>query len=231
MTFEPEFSYLPPRMTEICQCKDDPAKMMFCSTGHMTECHFPLRCDGAGCGHLERYDYAPEIVAELRKTNHAIILSFADESCKICEGTGIRAVKMELGELFGVPELTPGIQVSEYRTLCLCVALNLIKATHPNSPIVTESAFNIGRLFITSGAKAKWQARGDNWESEASVLVARHWRKDWGDMDAEDHAENDAALQDGGRLLSRYEVTPDFTIWIVTEADRSTTTVLLADEY
>jgi hypothetical protein len=54
---------------------------------------------------------------------------------------------------------------------------------------------------------------------------------DWGDVDQEDQAANDHALEDGSRLLSAYTTLKGQRIWIITEADRSATTILLPEEY
>jgi hypothetical protein len=54
----------------------------------------------------------------------------------------------------------------------------------------------------------------------------------WGDLDASDRSLNDAALQSGSdRLFSSYQVAPDLKLWIITEWDRSVTTLLLPSEY
>ena len=78
----------------------------------------------------------------------------------------------------------------------------------------------------------------ENAEFLAFVVASlnRHVRKDWGDVDKEDKLSNDKALKEGSRLLSAYndERFPKHgvaTIWIITEADRSMTTVLFPDEY
>lgn len=69
--------------------------------------------------------------------------------------------------------------------------------------------------------------------------LARHARGDWGCVDPEDAATNDEALRDGSRILSAYPVDParpcagygTNCLWIITEADRSVTTILLPEEY
>jgi len=61
--------------------------------------------------------------------------------------------------------------------------------------------------------------------------MSRHHRGDWGDLDEEDKAANDQALIDGGRLFSAYHSATGIKVWIITEADRSATTVLLPSEY
>jgi hypothetical protein len=60
--------------------------------------------------------------------------------------------------------------------------------------------------------------------------LRRHQRHDWGDMCKEDKQANDEALKTGDRLFSAYKNGED-KIWIITEADRSVTTVLFPDEY
>jgi hypothetical protein len=60
--------------------------------------------------------------------------------------------------------------------------------------------------------------------------LARHAAGDWGDLCAFDRRQNEIALRDGYRVLSSYEV-PAGRIWIITEADRSVTTILLPEEY
>jgi hypothetical protein len=65
-------------------------------------------------------------------------------------------------------------------------------------------------------------------------LLARHVFGDWGDLCTEDKESNERALAQGGRLLSSYEagLGRDATkVWVITEADRSSTTFLLPEEY
>ena len=61
--------------------------------------------------------------------------------------------------------------------------------------------------------------------------IARHLTGDWGDICEEDRKLNDQALRDGTRLLSAYHTPEGIKFWIITEADRSATTVLLPEEY
>jgi hypothetical protein len=62
-------------------------------------------------------------------------------------------------------------------------------------------------------------------------LLSRHVRGDWGNLCPEDRTENELSLKHGFRLLSSYPVSDSDNIWIVTEADRSVTTLLLPEEY
>tara|TARA_Y100000296_G_scaffold72494_1_gene88942 strand:- start:84 stop:296 length:213 start_codon:yes stop_codon:yes gene_type:complete len=61
-------------------------------------------------------------------------------------------------------------------------------------------------------------------------LLDRHRSGDWGDVDAEDGQANDAALKDGSRIFSVYHQHGQ-KVWVITEADRSSTCVLLPEEY
>lgn len=89
------------------------------------------------------------------------------------------------------------------------------------------SLFPLGRTVATRGALAALE-RADQGFGE---FLARHARGDWGDVPPEDAAENRRALQHGLRLLSSYRTRRGERIWIITEADRSVTTILLPDEY
>jgi hypothetical protein len=87
--------------------------------------------------------------------------------------------------------------------------------------------FLLGRLIATPGALAALERSG---QSPAEFL-ARHASGDWGCLDAEDTQANDMALVHGTRLLSVYRTTKGVKIWIITEANRASTCILLPDEY
>lgn len=92
-----------------------------------------------------------------------------------------------------------------------------------------KALFSTGRLLATPGALAALDEIG---RPEAlPALLGRHVLGDWGDLDPEDWGANTAALRDGERLFSAYQVTPDLKLWVITERDRSATTVLLPSEY
>ncbi len=84
--------------------------------------------------------------------------------------------------------------------------------------------FPLGQLAITANASLRLSTE------EVMTALARHASGDWGDLCPEDAMANDAALQEGGRLLSAYGQGEE-RFWIITEADRSATTVLLPDDY
>lgn len=87
--------------------------------------------------------------------------------------------------------------------------------------------FPMGQPVITPGAQAMLDAAG----IEGVLLLARHIHGDGGDLSVEDIAANELALLTGKRLLSSYSL-PDGRgkVWIITEADRSATTILLLPE-
>lgn len=66
---------------------------------------------------------------------------------------------------------------------------------------------------------------------EILCALARHVCGDWGELDAEDLKSNERALKLGGRLFSEYYSVQQIKFWIITEADRSATTVLLPEDY
>lgn len=87
--------------------------------------------------------------------------------------------------------------------------------------------FSMGRIVSTPGALAALEAAGHT----ASEFLVRHALGDWGDLVDEDKAANDHALADDLRILSAYRLQDGERIWIITEADRSVTTLLLPSEY
>ena len=84
----------------------------------------------------------------------------------------------------------------------------------------------LGRVVATPGAlKLLSEASEDLFG-----YLARHAAGDWGDLCAFDRRQNEIALREGYRIFSSYEV-PAGRVWIITEADRSVTTILLPEEY
>ncbi|PTR03794.1 hypothetical protein C8K18_101260 [Paraburkholderia sp. GV068] len=88
--------------------------------------------------------------------------------------------------------------------------------------------FPLGRTVMTPGARELMHRTG----TPPFQLLLRHQCGDWGVLDAEDCAANERAVILGGRLLSAYELGANKEkIWIITEADRSSSTLLLLSEY
>ena len=86
--------------------------------------------------------------------------------------------------------------------------------------------FPLGQIVATPAVIAHFN------EHHQSILplLRRHVSGDWGELCAEDKAENALSVQQGFRILSRYTVAGE-TVWIETEADRSVTTALFPSEY
>ena len=91
--------------------------------------------------------------------------------------------------------------------------------------------FNIGNTYITCGIKEKIQ-NDTNFSKFVAKSLARHCDGDWGDLCDEDKDLNEHALQNGDdRLFSKYTYKNGEHIYIITEWDRSATTILFPDEY
>jgi hypothetical protein len=91
----------------------------------------------------------------------------------------------------------------------------------------TIPLFSAGQIVATPGALALLNEA----KRTPQQFLSRHLRGDWGDLCHDDMAENELSLKQGFRLLSSYRVTDSETLWIITEADRSVTTLLLPNEY
>ena len=85
--------------------------------------------------------------------------------------------------------------------------------------------FPLGSIYSTPGVIRSISAK------EIVDALMRHASGDWGDLDPEDKQANDDALEHGGRIFSAYTSSAGVRFWVITEADRSMTTVLLPDEY
>lgn len=83
----------------------------------------------------------------------------------------------------------------------------------------------LGQIVATPGALTALS------ESDIRDALRRHRHGDWGECDPEDARENDRSLVAGFRLLSVYRTADGTKFWLITEADRSVTTVLLPEEY
>lgn len=83
----------------------------------------------------------------------------------------------------------------------------------------------LGQLVMTKNAATSLKAL------DVMKALSRFARGDWGDMDEEDKKSNDWALKNGGRLFGAYHDQNGTKFWIITEADRSVTTVLLPEDY
>ena len=90
-----------------------------------------------------------------------------------------------------------------------------------------QPLFSLGQVFATPRALAALQTTGQ----QPFEFLHRHVSGDWGDLVDEDIQENERALEHGSRLFSAYGLNDGTRIWIITEYDRSATTILLPMEY
>jgi len=103
----------------------------------------------------------------------------------------------------------------------------------------TRPILKLGRQVVTSRAITALESARYDWQWYVAQLLYKHARGDWGNVCPEDKTSNDEAARNGGRVISSYKVDPfgsdsghgSNALWVITEADRSTTTVLLAEEY
>lgn len=91
----------------------------------------------------------------------------------------------------------------------------------------TSAKFPLGQIVATPGAL---QALNEASQGVLEFLI-RHATGDWGDICKDDAAENELFLQEGFRILSAYRTSKGVKFWVITEADRSVTTLLLPSEY
>lgn len=94
----------------------------------------------------------------------------------------------------------------------------------------TDTRIPLGQLVMTKGVNDK-VADETEFAKFVTQSLARHAKGDWGDLCQEDRQENEFSLKKGFRLLSAYDRNGLPKIWIITEADRSVTTMLFPDEY
>ena len=100
-----------------------------------------------------------------------------------------------------------------------------------NNNIVTKTQskvlFDLGQTVMTIGAREVLEESNQT----ANEFFARHQTGDWGLVCADDRRENDFSVKEGFRILSAYKTSKGEKLWIITEADRSSTTILLPEEY
>ena len=102
-----------------------------------------------------------------------------------------------------------------------------MKTTHSMNSTPSRCLFALGNMVATPGALDLLDRSATN----AVELLQRHQSGDWGNVPPDDAEENLRAIQYGGRLLSSYTLSGNEKLWIITEADRSVTTLLLPQEY
>jgi hypothetical protein len=87
--------------------------------------------------------------------------------------------------------------------------------------------FPLGRIVATPGALQALEEANQN----PFEFIQRHQSGDWGELCEEDKSENEFSVRNGFRILSTYRTLHDVKVWVITEADRSVTTLLLPHEY
>ena len=87
--------------------------------------------------------------------------------------------------------------------------------------------FPLGAVVATPGALEALETAGHS----PAEFLSRHVAGDWGEVGSEDRRANDEAVVKSERVLSAYRMKTGEKIWIITEADRSATTILLPSEY
>ena len=92
---------------------------------------------------------------------------------------------------------------------------------------IQKPKFPLGHLAATPGAIEAMQDAGHL----PIDFLSRHSRGDWGELSQEDVDANEMALREGFRILSAYTTAKGDHLWVITEADRSVTTILLPEEY
>ena len=87
--------------------------------------------------------------------------------------------------------------------------------------------FSLGQVVATPGAMEALEEA----KQRPDEFLRRHVAGDWGDVDAHDRKENENSVEGGFRILSAYATAKGTKLWIITEADRSSTCLLLPEEY
>jgi hypothetical protein len=89
---------------------------------------------------------------------------------------------------------------------------------------IPVAVIRLGRIVVTPNALESL--------TQVDILtgIQRHQAGDWGNLTDDNRAANDRALAEGGRILSAYQATNGTRFWIITESDRSTTTILLPED-
>ena len=90
---------------------------------------------------------------------------------------------------------------------------------------IPVAVFRLGRIVTTPNALHSLT------QDDILLGIQRHQAGDWGDLTDDNRAANDRALAQGGRIVSAYHATNGTRFWLITEADRSKTTILLPEDY
>ena len=100
-----------------------------------------------------------------------------------------------------------------------------MSALFPDQQREPTAKFGLGRIVATPNALSMLS------NEEILRAIQRHQAGDWGDVDEHDRQENELSLKEGFRLFSVYHSAQRVKFWIITESDRSSTTLLLPEDY
>jgi len=104
----------------------------------------------------------------------------------------------------------------------------MVSSSNETGPTEKGQLFNVGTIVTTQNFQDKVKLPS----VEVMKAVSQHATGNWGLVDEEDWATNDFASRNGGRVMSVYKsIFNDTTYWVITEADRSVTTLLLPEDY
>lgn len=92
-------------------------------------------------------------------------------------------------------------------------------------PVKSNLPLTLGRMVVTANAKNILS------DSDIATALSRHRSGDWGELCEEDREVNEDALENGFRIMSVYTSKNGIKFWVITEADRSCTTVLMPEDY
>ena len=94
-----------------------------------------------------------------------------------------------------------------------------------------SNSFELGKVVITRGLN-NFIENSENLRNELNGALSRYFNCDWGDTCEDDKVLNDAAVKNNNdRIVAKYVLSNDIKIFIITEADRSYTTIMLTEEY
>src|SRR6202041_947145 len=150
-----------------------------------------------------------------------------------CQGSPLRSDKRKPGALDSADSQAP---TAARRAFAFYAPLEAVPRRQKSKPkgvvrmqqISKSPLFPLGQVVATPGALAALEKAGQ----QPQDFLARHVHGDWGDLCDEDRNENRLSLEEGFRLLSSYRTCAgDTKVWVISEADRSVTTLLLPEEY
>lgn len=94
-------------------------------------------------------------------------------------------------------------------------------------PKPKPALFRLGDIYITPGAQAALMAHAVN----PATLLDRHVTGDWSNLSPDDIKANRDAVAGGARIFSSYHIAPKIRVWVISEASRASSTILLPEEY